>query len=68
MLVYYSCQYLTDKEMNEYSEMLKSLRERKEGAFAILSAVSGLSEDRLAEIADGSKPSFTEEMILDALK
>lgn len=54
--------------MNEYSEMLKSLRERKEGAFAILSAVSGLSEDRLAEIADGSKPSFTEEMILDALK
>lgn len=54
--------------MNEYSNMLNSLRDRNEDGIEVLAIVSGLSEQRLNEIADGANPTITEEMILDALK
>lgn len=50
---------------NEYCKVIYDLRRHNEAAIPILSAVTGIDEKRLNEIADGALPTYSEEIILN---
>lgn len=54
-------------KMKSMAEKLKAAKRRNSAAYKIIGVVSGFGEKRIKEIAEGSKASRSEEVILEGL-